>query len=75
MDVLLHLSAEVSRRLEEREVLVMQLQRTKSGLTQTMEEMKKQLEEECKVSLILDTLDELCHNHYGSQSITISNHN
>jgi len=70
MDVLLHLSAEVSRRLEEREVLVMQLQRTKSGLTQTMEEMKKQLEEECKVSLILETLDELCHNYYGSQSIT-----
>uniref|UniRef100_A0A673IGF1 Myosin-7-like n=1 Tax=Sinocyclocheilus rhinocerous TaxID=307959 RepID=A0A673IGF1_9TELE len=47
----LPLTAEVSRRLEEREVLVMQLQRTKSALSQTMEELKKQLEEECKNSL------------------------
>ncbi|XP_030623595.1 myosin-7-like [Chanos chanos] len=41
-------SAEVSRRLEEKEVLVMQLQRTKISLNQSMEEMKKQFEEECK---------------------------
>uniref|UniRef100_A0AAR2KTX4 Myosin, heavy chain 7B, cardiac muscle, beta b n=1 Tax=Pygocentrus nattereri TaxID=42514 RepID=A0AAR2KTX4_PYGNA len=41
-------SAEISRRLEEREVLVMQLQRTKLSLTQTGEDLKKQLEEECR---------------------------
>nr|XP_055045045.1 myosin-7 isoform X2 [Misgurnus anguillicaudatus] len=41
-------NAEASRRLEERDVLVMQLQRSKTSLNQTLEELKKQLEEECK---------------------------
>ncbi|XP_076839890.1 myosin-7 isoform X2 [Brachyhypopomus gauderio] len=39
---------EISRRLEEREVLVMQLQRSKLSLSQSGEDLKKQLEEECR---------------------------
>lgn len=42
-------SAEVTRRLEEREVLVMQLQRTKTNFSHSMEELKKHMEEESKV--------------------------
>ncbi|XP_035236692.1 myosin-7-like [Anguilla anguilla] len=41
-------SAELSRRLEERETLVTQLQRTKNSFCQNAEELKKQLEEENK---------------------------
>ncbi|XP_076133037.1 myosin-7-like [Alosa pseudoharengus] len=40
--------AEVTRRLEEREVLVLQLQRTKHNSAHTVEEMKKHMEEESK---------------------------
>lgn len=42
--------AEVSRKLEERESLVSQLQRAKNSFSQNVEELKKQLEEENKVS-------------------------
>lgn len=52
----------------------MQLQRTKSALSQSMEEQKKQLEEECKVSQNFTTLDALVP-HLFYQSIKIFNHN
>lgn len=52
----------------------MQLQRTKSALSQSMEELKKQLEEECKVSQNFTTLDALVP-YLFYQSIKISNHN
>lgn len=42
--------AEVSRKLEERESMVSQLQRAKNSFGQNVEELKKQLEEENKVS-------------------------
>lgn len=42
--------AEASRKLEERESLVSQLQRAKNSFSQNVEELKKQLEEENKVS-------------------------
>lgn len=41
---------EVSRKLEERESMVSQLQRAKNSFSQNVEELKKQLEEENKVS-------------------------
>ncbi|TRY66528.1 hypothetical protein DNTS_015906 [Danionella cerebrum] len=41
-------SAELGRKLEEREALVSQLQRTKNSLNQNIEELKKQLDEETK---------------------------
>ncbi|XP_066527211.1 myosin-7 [Hoplias malabaricus] len=41
-------NAENSRRLEEREVLVTQLQRNKVSLMHSGDDMKKQLEEECR---------------------------
>lgn len=41
---------ELSRKLEEREAMVSQLQRSKNSFSQNVEEMKKQLEEENKVS-------------------------
>lgn len=43
-------AAEMGRKLEEREAMVSQLQRTKNSLGQNVEELKKQLEEENKVS-------------------------
>lgn len=46
--------AEVSRRLEERDSLIGQLQRSKAGLIQNYEDMKKQQEEESKVSTDLN---------------------
>lgn len=46
--------AEVSRRLEERDSLIGQLQRSKVGLIQNYEDMKKQQEEESKVSTDLN---------------------
>lgn len=45
---------EVSRRLEERDSLIGQLQRSKAGLIQNYEDMKKQQEEESKVSTDLN---------------------
>ncbi|KAM7404179.1 hypothetical protein PAMP_011550 [Pampus punctatissimus] len=42
-------TVEYSRRLEERDVLNGQLQRSKAGLCQSIEDMKRQLEEESKV--------------------------
>ena len=45
------LPAEYSRRLEERESMVGQLQRSKAGVCQNAEDLKKQLEEENKVTL------------------------
>uniref|UniRef100_A0A8C1XNV7 Myosin, heavy chain 7B, cardiac muscle, beta a n=1 Tax=Cyprinus carpio TaxID=7962 RepID=A0A8C1XNV7_CYPCA len=41
-------SAELGRKLEEREALVSQLQRIKNSLSQNIEELKKQLDEETK---------------------------
>lgn len=41
---------ELSRKLEEREAMVSQLQRAKNSFSQNAEELKKQLEEENKVS-------------------------
>lgn len=41
---------ELSRKLEERESMVSQLQRSKNSLSQNVEELKKQLDEENKVS-------------------------
>ncbi|XP_061908652.1 myosin-7B-like [Entelurus aequoreus] len=46
-------AAEYSRRMEEREVLNNQLQRSKAGLCQNMEGLKKQLEEESKTRVSL----------------------
>ncbi|XP_054628952.1 myosin-7B-like [Dunckerocampus dactyliophorus] len=46
-------AAEYSRRMEEREVLNNQLQRSKAGLCQNMEGLKKQLEEESKARVAL----------------------
>lgn len=43
---------EVSRKLEEREAMVSQLQRAKNSFSQNVEELKKQLEEENKVSCL-----------------------
>lgn len=42
-------SGELSRLLEEKESLVNQLSRGKTSFTQTIEELKRQLEEETKV--------------------------
>lgn len=42
---------ELSRKLEEREATVVQLQRSKISFSQSVEELKKQLDEENKVSL------------------------
>lgn len=47
-DVLL---AECSRRLEERDSMIGQLQRSKAGVCQNYEDLKRQLEEESKVTL------------------------
>lgn len=47
------LPAEHSRRLEERDALIGQLQRSKAGLCQNVEDLKKQQEEESKVNEIL----------------------
>lgn len=41
---------ELSRKLEEREAMVSQLQRAKNSFSQNVEELKKQLEEDNKVS-------------------------
>eukprot|EP00066_Takifugu_rubripes_P028957 XP_011618223.1 PREDICTED: myosin-7B [Takifugu rubripes] len=46
-------TAEVSRRLEERDSLIGQLQRSKAGLIQNYEDMKKQQEEESKARVSL----------------------
>ncbi|XP_057686574.1 myosin-7B-like [Corythoichthys intestinalis] len=46
-------AAEYSRRLEEREVLTNQLQRSKAGLCQNLEDMKRQLEEQSKARVSL----------------------
>ncbi|KAM7410734.1 hypothetical protein PAMA_020939 [Pampus argenteus] len=45
--------AEYSRRLQERDVLNGQLQRSKAGLCQSVEDMKRQLEEESKARVAL----------------------
>lgn len=42
-------TAEMSRKLEEREVTISQLQRSKNSFGQNAEELKKQLDEENKV--------------------------
>lgn len=42
-------SGELSRLLEEKESLINQLSRGKTSFTQTIEEIKRQLEEETKV--------------------------
>lgn len=42
---------ELSRQLEEKESLISQLSRGKQGFTQQVEELKRQLEEESKVTL------------------------
>lgn len=42
-------SGELSRLLEEKESLINQLSRGKTSFTQTIEELKRQLEEETKV--------------------------
>ena len=42
----------MGRKLEEREALITQLQRSKSSFSQKAEELKKQLEEESKVSAL-----------------------
>lgn len=43
--------AELSRKLEEREVMMSQLQRAKNSFGQNVEELKKQLDEENKVGV------------------------
>lgn len=43
--------AELSRKLEEREVMMSQLQRSKNSFGQNVEELKKQLDEENKVGV------------------------
>lgn len=45
--------AELSRRLEERDSLIGQLQRSKAAITQNHEDLKKQQEEETRVSAAL----------------------
>ncbi|RXN19889.1 myosin-7-like isoform X1 [Labeo rohita] len=49
-------SAELGRKLEERESLVSQLQRTKNSLSQNIEELKKQLDEETKAAMMAEEL-------------------
>ena len=44
------LSGEFSRQLDEKEALVSQLSRGKQAFTQQIEELKRQLEEEIKVT-------------------------
>lgn len=44
---------ELSRKLEEREAMVSQLQRAKNSFSQNIEELKKQMEEENKVGYLL----------------------
>ncbi|XP_015250028.1 PREDICTED: myosin-7B-like [Cyprinodon variegatus] len=46
-------AAECSRRLEEREALIGQLQRCKANLSQDTENLKKQMEEDCKARVAL----------------------
>lgn len=45
------LLAEYSRRLEERDAMIGQLQRSKAGIFQNYEDLKRQMEEESKVTL------------------------
>lgn len=47
------LSGEFSRQLDEKEALVSQLSRGKQAFTQQIEELKRQLEEETKVTIII----------------------
>lgn len=42
--------AEYSRRVEERDVMIGQLQRSKAGVCQNYDDLKRQLEEESKVT-------------------------
>lgn len=49
----LFLPAEYSRRVEERDALNSQLQRSKAGVCQNYEDLKRQMEEESKVTLNL----------------------
>lgn len=48
-DIFFTKSGELSRLLEEKESLINQLSRGKTSFTQTIEELKRQLEEETKV--------------------------
>lgn len=52
MDFSFIFPAEFSRRLEERDSVIGQLQRSKAGVVQNYEDLKKQQEEECKVITI-----------------------
>lgn len=45
------LPAEYSRRLEERDTMIGQLQRSKTGVCQNLDDLKKQMEEDSKVKL------------------------
>lgn len=48
----LYFTGELSRQLEEKDSLVSQLTRGKQSYTQQIEDLKRQLEEEIKVSII-----------------------
>jgi myosin protein heavy chain len=55
--LLLLFIGEYSRQLDEKDALVSQLSRSKQATTQQIEELKRQLEEETKVSFTEDLLD------------------
>lgn len=59
---------EYSRQLDEKDSLVSQLSRGKQAFTQQIEELKRQLEEEIKVS----QMDPRCHSyHYSCSSLVV----
>lgn len=59
-------TGELSRQLEEKETVILQLSRSKQAITQQIEELKRQLEEEIKVVL---TTEHVLQNVLGPQFI------
>ncbi|KAM6345415.1 LOW QUALITY PROTEIN: myosin-3-like [Alca torda] len=56
-------SGEVSRQLQEKETMTLQLSRSKQAVTQQIEELKRQLEEEIKAkNTLAHTLQSACHD-------------
>ena len=61
-------TGELSRQLEEKETITLQLSRSKQAITQQIEELKRQLEEEIKVVLTTEHMLRL-QNVSGPQFI------
>lgn len=60
------LSGEFSRQLDEKEAMVSQLSRGKQAYTQQIEELKRQLEEEIKVTIIMTHFPPLSDLNWSS---------